>query len=181
MYGRPLIEGRRVCLKEATIMDAERTLDEIDQGASKALKRFAEGRVTIDDQRAYLNRMWNSRTDRLYLIEFRPPHANPLGSVGLHEIDWPNGCARVGLMIFRQGDRGLGYGVEALGLLHALAFGDLGLHRLQANVIASNSRNVKRFLDLGYRYEGVMRDRYLRGGVRHDMAMLSLLESEWRS
>lgn len=170
----------RIVLREATIMDAERTLAEIDQEASKALKRFAESRVTLADQRAYLNRIWNSPTDKLYLVEFDPPHANPLGSIGLHEIDWANGVARVGMMIFRPGDRGLGYGSEAIGHLHRIAFEELGLHRLHANVIASNAKNLSRFMGLGYRFEGVMRERYLRNGVRHDMALLSLLSHEWR-
>jgi len=174
-----VVRSPRIYVREATIMDAERTLEAIDQDALKALKRFAEGRVTIADQRAYLNRMWNSATDKLYLFETMV-HGRPLGTVGLHEIDWPNGSARVGLMIFRPADRGQGYAAEALAGLHRIAFGELGLHRLHANVIASNAKNLSRFIGLGYRFEGVMRERYLRDGVRHDMALLSLLSAEWQ-
>lgn len=179
MTGKACIKGARVVLTEATIMDAERTLKAIDQEAAKNLRRFAEGTVTIADQRRYLNRLWNSRTDKLYLIE-QPDSQRLLGSVGLHEIDWENGTARVGVMLFRPEERGLGYGTEALRCLHLLAFMAHGLHRLQANVIASNERNLKYFMDLGYRYEGVRREAYLRGGVRRDMAVLSLLSHEWQ-
>ena len=181
MRPKVVATGRRLTLTEATIFDAERTLEEIDQEASKNLKRFSEGVVTLADQRQYLNRMWNSKSDKLYLIDFKPPQDIPVGSVGLHEIDWSNLSARLGIMIFCKGNRGLGYGKEALALVHGLAFGELGLNRLQVNIVVGNDINLHRFLKLGYRVEGKSRDAYLRNGKFYDMLVLSLLKSEWQA
>ena len=50
---------------------------------------------------------------------------------------------------------GHGYVTEGLGLVVGLAFGDLGLHRLEANIQPANTPSLNVVKRLGFRYEGL--------------------------
>lgn len=73
------------------------------------------------------------------------------------------------------GATGRGYMAEALTRLIAIAFEDIGLHRLEANVMPRNARSLALVEKLGFEREGLSR-RYLRiGGEWEDHIRLALL------
>ena len=68
---------------------------------------------------------------------------------------------------------------EAVGRAVSFAFGDLGLHRLEANIQPDNHRSLARVKRLGFRREGYS-PRYLRiGGVWRDHERWAVLADEW--
>ncbi len=74
---------------------------------------------------------------------------------------------------------GSGLMTEAVGRAVCLAFGDLGLHRLEANVQPDNHRSLELIRRLGFRREGYS-PRYLRiGGVWRDHERWAVLADEW--
>jgi len=77
----------------------------------------------------------------------------------------------------RQTGRGLM--TEAVGRAVSFAFGDLGLHRLEANIQPDNLRSLALVQRLGFRREGYS-PRYLRiGGVWRDHERWAVLADEW--
>jgi ribosomal-protein-alanine N-acetyltransferase len=65
-------------------------------------------------------------------------------------------------------------------LVLAHAFGDLGLHRVEANIQPANKRSIAFVRSLGFRHEGLAR-RYLKiGGRWCDHEHWALLKEEWR-
>jgi RimJ/RimL family protein N-acetyltransferase len=76
---------------------------------------------------------------------------------------------------------GRGYGGEAQRRAIAFAFEDLGLHRLEADTHPANESSLRSLERLGFRREGVLRERWLVGAERSDSAILGLLAREWRS
>jgi RimJ/RimL family protein N-acetyltransferase len=103
-----------------------------------------------------------------------------LGTVILHSIDWRHERGEVGFWL-APAARGRGVATEGVGLFVNWAFSDVGLHRVEmitlpalpnfASVLALAKR-------LGFRQEGVMRERNLERGRRFDTMMLAVLRAE---
>jgi ribosomal-protein-alanine N-acetyltransferase len=78
-----------------------------------------------------------------------------------------------------EGWTGKGYMTEALALAVEHAFGTLGLHRVEANIIPSNAPSMALVKRLGFRREGVAK-RYLQiAGKYQDHVHWALTSEEW--
>jgi RimJ/RimL family protein N-acetyltransferase len=85
-----------------------------------------------------------------------------IGSAGLH-VDPDQHCATYTVGLFVAALRGQGLGREVTRLVLAWAFGPLGVHRVQLEVLAGNTRAINCCLACGFRaQQGVHR----RGGPR---------------
>ena len=103
-----------------------------------------------------------------------------IGTCTLAEIDETNRRAELGFALGRS-DWGNGYMGEALDALLAFAFGDLNLHRLEADVDPRNAASIKTLDRLGFRREGHMRERWLMNGEAQDSLFYGLLRREWQA
>lgn len=74
---------------------------------------------------------------------------------------------------------GHGYMDEALRALLGLAFGPLGLNRLEADVDPRNAGSLRSLERLGFRREGLMPERWIVGGEVADTAFYGLLARDW--
>ncbi|HEY2637901.1 MAG TPA: GNAT family protein [Solirubrobacteraceae bacterium] len=75
---------------------------------------------------------------------------------------------------------GRGYMTEALTQLVDHAFGELGLHRLEANIQPDNASSIALVRRLGFAHEGFS-PRYLKiGGVWRDHDRYALRAEDWR-
>lgn len=75
---------------------------------------------------------------------------------------------------------GRGHATRAVRLAVAYAFDDLGLHRVQANVMTKNPRSARVLENAGFRKEGLAL-RYLQiAGRWEDHDMYALTAEEWR-
>lgn len=100
-----------------------------------------------------------------------------VGECSLHTIDWRNRVAQVGICLWQPVTRGQGIGRAAAGQLISWADNQLGLLRLEAWVLASNTPSLRLFTSLGFVHEGTLRGRYLQQGQRRDMQVLGRLSS----
>lgn len=73
--------------------------------------------------------------------------------------------------------RGVGRAAQVLGLDRA--FGELGLHKVFAEVMADNDAALKAQVSTGFRREGYLRGHVLKSGVARDVVLLGILTSEW--
>jgi [ribosomal protein S5]-alanine N-acetyltransferase len=103
-----------------------------------------------------------------------------VGVVNVMEIVWGSfQSAYLGYYLF-QPFGGRGYMTEGLALVIRRAFGELGLHRLEANIQPDNERSVRLVKRLGFRCEGVS-PRYLKvAGRWRDHLRWAILREEWR-
>jgi RimJ/RimL family protein N-acetyltransferase len=67
-----------------------------------------------------------------------------------------------------------------LTILLDYAFRALGLRRLEADVDPRNSGSMRVLERLGFRHEGLLRERWKVNGELQDSVLLGLLEREWR-
>jgi RimJ/RimL family protein N-acetyltransferase len=74
---------------------------------------------------------------------------------------------------------GKGYMHEALQALIDYAFGPLGLNRIEADIDPRNANSSKSLERLGFKEEGVLRERWIVAGEVSDTAYYGLLRKEW--
>jgi ribosomal-protein-alanine N-acetyltransferase len=104
-----------------------------------------------------------------------------VGRVALANIvrkSWQN--ATLGYWI--DGERnGRGLATEGSKLALGFAFGDAGLHRVQAGVMPRNARSIRVIEKLGMRFEGVAQRYLLINGVWEDHRMYAMTLDEWQA
>jgi RimJ/RimL family protein N-acetyltransferase len=93
----------------------------------------------------------------------------------------PPGVFELGVVLYRQGDRGKGYGREAVDLLTTWLF-ELGMaERVQAGTAAGNAPMRAVLEHLGFRLEGIMRGfGPLSDGTRADGALYAVVRRDWQ-
>lgn len=102
-----------------------------------------------------------------------------IGTMGLHHIDYLNGTAVTGAVIFEEKFRGKGYGTDAKMTLLDYAFNVLGLYLIESHVMGFNGRSAAYSKKCGYQEEARLRGRFYRNGKRHDEIILSVTREEW--
>jgi RimJ/RimL family protein N-acetyltransferase len=93
------------------------------------------------DARAYLKRVadgWDAGARATFAVVDAADPAALLGAVGLHAIEWGRRVADVGYWIAAPA-RGRGAATRAVDLLAGLAFGTLGLERLELRAHEDNT------------------------------------------
>ena len=74
-----------------------------------------------------------------------------------------------------------GYMAEALPALVAHAFGAMDLNRLEADIDPRNGASARVLARLGFRQEGLLRERWVVRGEASDSALYGLLRKDWRA
>lgn len=102
-----------------------------------------------------------------------------LGVVGL-TIERPHARAELGYWI-GEPFWGNGYATEAARVLCAYGFNALGLHRIHAHHFTRNPASGRVMEKLGMTREGLLRHAVRKGDGFEDLAIYSVLASEWIS
>lgn len=103
-----------------------------------------------------------------------------IGTCTLAQLDSRNRRADLGYALARD-HWGRGLMLEALCALFDFGFGELNLHRLEADVDPRNEASLRLLERLGFTREGFLRERWLIGGGVQDTVLLGLLHHEWRA
>ena len=103
----------------------------------------------------------------------------PVGGVGLCEIDQTNNTATMGYWIDREWEvKGLVAGACRAILRHA--FDDLAMARVELWNMAGNARSRALAQRLSFHEEGILRARVIHRGQRHDRVVYGLPREAWR-
>jgi RimJ/RimL family protein N-acetyltransferase len=134
---------------------------------------------TEEELRSWLESL--RKDERTMAFAVRPLEGDKLvGYLEIDGLDWQHGVCGMGLGIGDPADRGQGFGYEATQLALRYAFHELNLHQVQVTVFAYNPASIALLEKLGFRREGVYRERLQRDGVRYDMLLYGLLRQEWQ-
>ena len=102
------------------------------------------------------------------------------GPVGFALLRLHPGDRAVELRRLAVTEKRRGYGRAALQRAMALAFEELGAHRLWLDVKPHNERARSLYRSAGFSEEGLLRDALFRGGRFESLVLMSILEDEWR-
>ena len=101
-----------------------------------------------------------------------------VGSCQLHGIDARHRSAELQIRIGERAAWGRGYGTEAVKLLIAYGFSELGLHRIQLHAFATNERALRAYERAGFRREGMRRDGAFVAGSFVDVVAMAMLATD---
>jgi len=104
-----------------------------------------------------------------------------IGNVGLHQIDWKNRTAVLGIVLGEKAHWGKGYGSDATRTMLRFAFRELNLHRVELEVFEFNSRAARCYEKAGFQHEGTRRQALFREGRYHDAHRMAILQEEFLS
>ena len=146
---------------------------------SRALHRgFVTTSETPEEYRDYLRRARRKDQESFFVVTAESGELAGVVNVN-HIVRYGEQSARLGYYAFAP-HAGSGLMREGLALAIDRAFGDLGLHRLEANVQRSNRRSIALARGLGFRREGVARGYLKIGGRWQDHERWALLKEDWR-
>lgn len=92
----------------------------------------------------------------------------------------PPGVFEIGVILYRETDRGKGYGRDAVELLTGWLFDHALAERVQAGTDADNGPMRLVLERLGFQFEGILRSfGPMPDGTRRDGAMYAVLRPEW--
>lgn len=101
-----------------------------------------------------------------------------IGTIGLKNFDWIGRQAELYISIGRKGDRGHGYGCDAVKTLVRFAFEQLNLHRIYLHVFASNQSAIRCYEKAGFTAEGILRQQHFSGGKYENTVLMAVLAPE---
>jgi RimJ/RimL family protein N-acetyltransferase len=101
-----------------------------------------------------------------------------IGTTTLFNLNFDNGRAEIGYGL-GSAYWGHGYMNEALRALIGYAFNDLQLRRLEADIDPRNAASIRTVDRLGFRQEGLLRERWHVNGEVQDSLFYGLLRREW--
>jgi RimJ/RimL family protein N-acetyltransferase len=131
-------------------------------------------------------RQWVSRlaagaaTDTAQHFAIRePPEGRLVGMVSLRGIDREHEEVELSFWIGRP-FWGRGYASEAAAAVVEHAFDGLGLNRIVAHHMVRNHGSGRVLARLGFRQEGLLRERVKKWGIYEDVVLMALLRKERR-
>lgn len=101
-----------------------------------------------------------------------------IGSAGLHHWNREAHYAEIGCDIAHP-FWGNGYGQEVMRRLIEFGWENMKLNRIEADVVKGNMRSMHVLEKLGFKKEGVLRQRLLKGGKYYDVYLFGLLRNEY--
>jgi len=103
-----------------------------------------------------------------------------IGTTTLFHLDAGNARAEIGYYLGSEHWR-KGYMQESLAALLRFAFEVMKLRRIEADVDPRNDASLKSLDRLGFKKEGLLRERWNVAGEIQDTAFFGLLAHEWRA
>jgi len=173
------LESDRIILSP---LKPERDLSEYEKWVNdQDVTRFmGSGRfpATAKELADYISSYNRSKTGMLLRIFIKSSHKH-IGNITLHQINWKDRHAEIGIMLGDKNEWYRGYGSEALHLIVSHAFNKINLHKVYAGVIKGNAASKRLFEKMEFREEGVLRQHFYLNGKYRDMYRLGLLKKEY--
>jgi RimJ/RimL family protein N-acetyltransferase len=134
---------------------------------------------SLEDSASFIVRSlldWQNRQSFCFAI-LDPADDTLLGSVGLTRIDWKHHVGNVGVWV-RSSRVGRGIATSAVRILATFAFKELGLSRLEILIARNNEPSLRMARKVNATAEGILRQKLLLGGKRHDAVLCSLIPTD---
>jgi ribosomal-protein-alanine N-acetyltransferase len=139
-----------------------------------------EAHQSIGETRAWIQRSFDNfeRRDAIVWALTLKGKDDAIGACCLWNFDPTFHCAELGYEL-HPAYWHKGMMTEALSAILNYGFVDLGLHRVEATPLVNNGRSRELLCKLGFRHEGLLRQRVFFEDRYEDQLYLGLLKQEW--
>lgn len=135
--------------------------------------------TSMAQQKEWFKRSLSDANTQRWIVENHD--GDRLGLTGLWNIDRHNGHGLTALKLGAEG-RGKGYGTDAILLVCAYAFYQVGLRRLWSEILEYNIPSYRAYVDkCGWKVEGVLREHAFRDGAYHNQFRIGLLKTDFEA
>ena len=176
--GLPTLDAERLRLRHPQSSDAEAVLNLF--GDADVLRYWSHGPLAdLDAAYAYLDSIesgWRGRKLFQWAIAERESD-QLIGTVTLASWDRDHRRAEIGFILHPR-HQGLGLASEAVRTVLAFGFGPMHLHRVEADVDPENEGSLRLLERIGFKREGLLRQRWFTFGTWKDTVLLGLLAED---
>jgi RimJ/RimL family protein N-acetyltransferase len=178
----PHITGQRIVLREYVMEDLPYMREWVnDPEITHYLADSFTFPHSVYETENFLRMMVEGRSENKgFVIADKQSYAY-LGQIDLHQVDYKNRCASMGIVIGRKEHLNQGYGKEAVALLMQFAFQSLNMNRLELDVYDFNERAYRCYVRCGFREEGRLRQKIYRDGQFRDVIKMAILKEEYEA
>jgi len=134
--------------------------------------------MSMAEEEKWFERQLDDQNSRIFAIETED--GVHIGNIGLHNFDWKNRRAVLGIVIGEKEYWGQGYGSDAIRTLLSFALGEMNLHRVQLEVHDFNARAIRCYEKCGFKLEGHLRDALFQNSRYHDTLVMGILQEEFK-
>ena len=144
----------------------------------QVMQYIGSGTMTLEMEKDWYTKVSENKDAWVWAIFVGDKH---IGSTGIHQIHWRNRRAMTGNMIGDKTEWNKGYGSEVVALRTRFAFEELGLNKLQTEVMMDNIGSRRALEKSGYVQCGLYKEHVYRGGKWHDMWLAEVQKSAWET
>ncbi|MDP5275389.1 GNAT family N-acetyltransferase [Chengkuizengella axinellae] len=173
------LKGNKVYLRPLDIDDSEIYFQMVYNTETRRLTGTQKS-YTREQISSYIENKAGDSSSVLLLIALKETN-EVIGDIALQDIDTINRSSHIRIAIDAEQNQGKGYGSEAITLMLEYGFGILNLHRIELEVFSFNNRAEHVYEKLGFKKEGIQRDRLYYDHQYHDAILMSMLEDEFRA
>lgn len=137
---------------------------------------FTQHEITMKEHQAWFSRIKNDSRNRWFL--YLDKNNLPMGVVYFTNLDRHHKTAFWGFYVGPNAQRGTGMRMSLQAI--ETAFSDLKINRLNAEVLASNSRSLEMHRKVGFIEEGRFRGQFFNGRECVEVIRLGMLSDAWQ-
>jgi RimJ/RimL family protein N-acetyltransferase len=174
-----MLIGKRIILRALDMKDLEKTHSWRNDISSIKMTLGIRFPKTLEMGKEWFQHTLNDKSNRSIYFAIDELDTNLfIGIIQLNEIDWISGVADFGINIGDKSKTGLGYGIEAIGLLFDYAFDVLNLRKINLRVVAFNKKAIKSYKTIGFLEEGILKEQVYYDGIYHDIVLMALFKKK---
>ncbi len=181
----PEIRTKRLVLRQPSMKDAEWYLEHFSRpemvwgGGEQGPRNIGAAREEV---RSDMVDLYRKRQGFRWVITLKG-EGRPIGSLGYYKwapsAEWRH-QAEMGYDLARE-HWGKGIMAEAMNAVIDFGFEKMELNRIEVFIMPRNKRSIKLIKNLGFKKEGVLRQRYFdEFGNYADDVLFSMLRSDWK-
>jgi len=175
-YFKKLV-GERVYLSPVNIEDAEKYTKWLnDFNITDYIGRSGKV-ITLEEEKQWFQ---NMNDQKIVFAIVKLENDELIGNTGIHDIDYINRTATLGIFIGEKENWNKGYGTEVFNMLLDYSFNYLNLNNIKLDVMEFNPRAIACYKKSGFKEIGRRRKSKFINGKYYDTISMDILAEEFK-
>jgi len=175
-----MLKGELINLREVEKRDLDEIMKWVNKKEINKYLSYFLYPVSREEEEKFLEKaMSQNDAEKNLVIETKG--GEYLGQINLHNIDWKNRNAELGIVIGKEDYWSKGYGTDAIKTLLDYAFHQLNIYKIYLRVFEYNQRGIRCYQKCGFKEEGRLRKGHFYEGTFYDVIVMGLLKDEFES